>query len=60
MRVLVLGVTGMLGHDVFKVLDASPVLDVWGALRSSAGLSISVRNSMNACSRVLMCLIRMH
>lgn len=39
MRVLVLGVTGMLGHDVFKVLDASPVLDVWGTLRSSAGLS---------------------
>lgn len=39
MRVLVLGVTGMLGHDVFNVLDASPVLDVWGTLRSSAGLS---------------------
>ncbi len=39
MRVLVLGVTGMLGHDVFKVLDASPELAVWGTLRSSAGLS---------------------
>lgn len=39
MRVLVLGVTGMLGHDVFKVLDASPELEVWGTLRSSAGLS---------------------
>ena len=39
MRVLVLGITGMLGHDVFKVLDASPELAVWGTLRSSAGLS---------------------
>jgi dTDP-4-dehydrorhamnose reductase len=39
MRVLVLGVTGMLGHDVYKVLGASPELDVWGTLRSSAGLS---------------------
>ncbi|WP_434458545.1 SDR family oxidoreductase [Stutzerimonas urumqiensis] len=39
MRVLVLGVTGMLGHDVYSVLDASPELDVWGTLRSSAGLS---------------------
>lgn len=38
MQVLVLGVTGMLGHDVFKVLDASPELAVWGTLRSSAGL----------------------
>lgn len=39
MRVLVLGVTGMLGHDVYQVLGKSPVLDVWGTLRSSAGLS---------------------
>jgi len=39
MRVLVLGITGMLGHDVFKVLDAPPELAVWGTLRSSAGLS---------------------
>lgn len=39
MRVLVLGVTGMLGHDVFKVLQASPLLDVWGTLRSSVSLS---------------------
>lgn len=39
MRVLVLGVTGMLGHDVFKVLDASPEMEVWGTLRSSAGLA---------------------
>lgn len=38
MRILVLGVTGMLGHDVFKVMDASPELDVWGTLRSSASL----------------------
>ena len=39
MRVLVLGITGMLGHDVFKVLNASPELAVWGTLRSSTGLS---------------------
>lgn len=38
MRVLVLGVTGMLGHDVFKVLGASSELNVWGTLRSSGGL----------------------
>lgn len=39
MRALVLGVTGMLGHDVFRVLSASPELEVWGTLRNSAGLS---------------------
>lgn len=38
MRVLILGVTGMLGHDVFKVLSASTTLEVWGTLRSPAGL----------------------
>ena len=38
MRVLVLGVTGMLGHDVFKVLHASTTLEVWGTLRSPSGL----------------------
>ncbi len=39
MRALVLGVTGMLGHDVFRVLSTSPELEVWGTLRNSAGLS---------------------
>lgn len=38
MRVLVLGVTGMLGHAVFKVLNASSTLEVWGTLRSPSGL----------------------
>jgi len=39
MRVLVLGVTGMLGHDVFRVLDEASELDVWGTLRNSSGLA---------------------
>lgn len=39
MRVLVLGVTGMLGHDVFRVLEESSELDVWGTLRNSSGLA---------------------
>src|SRR5690606_16587826 len=39
MRVLVLGVTGMLGPDVFRVWKASPVLEVWGPVRSAAGLA---------------------
>ena len=38
MRVLVLGVTGMLGHTVFRWLDRDPSLDVWGTLRDRAGL----------------------
>lgn len=38
MRVLVLGVTGMLGHTVFRWLRRDPVLDVWGTLRSRDGL----------------------
>lgn len=38
MKVLVLGVTGMLGHDVFRVLNASAALQVWGTLRSPSGL----------------------
>lgn len=38
MRVLVLGVTGMLGHAVFKVLNASSTLEAWGTLRSPSGL----------------------
>jgi len=38
MRVLVLGVTGMLGSAVFRVFTGDPAYDVWGTLRSSASL----------------------
>lgn len=37
-RVLVLGVTGMLGSAVFKTFSSSSEHDVWGTLRSAAGL----------------------
>ena len=37
MKILVLGVTGMLGHDVFRVLSAASSLNVWGTMRSSSG-----------------------
>lgn len=39
MRVLVLGVTGMLGNAVFRVFDNDENHEVWGTLRSTAGLS---------------------
>jgi len=38
MKVLVLGVTGMLGSTVFKELSKDKALDVWGTLRSKGGL----------------------
>ncbi|WP_137885661.1 SDR family oxidoreductase [Pseudomonas sp. 2FE] len=38
MRVLVLGVTGMLGGAVFKVFDQDAAHEVWGTLRSPASL----------------------
>lgn len=38
MRILVLGVTGMLGHTLFQILQESDVDTVWGTVRSSAGL----------------------
>lgn len=38
MRVLILGVTGMLGHRVFRSLSEDPGLDVWGTLRDPVGL----------------------
>ena len=38
MRVLVLGVTGMLGHAVFRVFEADVEHEVWGSLRGSSGL----------------------
>lgn len=38
MRVLILGVSGMLGHAVFEVLTKEAALDVYGASRSPAKL----------------------
>lgn len=37
-RVLVLGVTGMLGSAVFKTFSSSSEHEVWGTLRSAGGL----------------------
>ena len=34
MRVLVIGVTGMLGHTVFRELDKSVGIEAWGTMRS--------------------------
>lgn len=38
MRVLILGVTGMLGSAVFKVFSQDSVHEVWGTLRNSGAL----------------------
>ncbi|MFT0625595.1 dTDP-4-dehydrorhamnose reductase family protein [Ectopseudomonas guguanensis] len=38
MKVLVLGVTGMLGHAVFKLFSADDRYDTWGTLRGASGL----------------------
>lgn len=38
MRILVLGVSGMLGHVLFKEFYKDPNLDVWGTARSTADL----------------------
>lgn len=38
MRILVLGVTGMLGSAVFRVFSADPAHETWGTLRSRAAL----------------------
>lgn len=35
MRVLILGVSGMLGRALWRVLGATPGLDVWGSLRQA-------------------------
>lgn len=37
MRVLVLGVTGMLGSAVFRTFDADPAIETWGTMRSERG-----------------------
>ena len=39
-KVLVLGVTGMLGNAVFRLLDATPGMEVSGSARSSASLRL--------------------
>lgn len=36
MKVLILGVTGMLGNAVFRVFQADPRFEVWGTLRRDA------------------------
>jgi dTDP-4-dehydrorhamnose reductase len=38
MRILVVGVTGMLGNAVFKIFGADTAHETWGTLRSSAAL----------------------
>lgn len=38
MKVLVLGVTGMLGNAVFRVFSADAAYQVWGTLRSASAL----------------------
>jgi len=38
MRILVLGVSGMLGHILFRVFNEDPRLEVWGTLRQASGL----------------------
>ncbi len=38
MKVLVLGVTGMLGHALFKLFSADAKYETWGTLRSVAGV----------------------
>ncbi len=36
MRILILGVTGMLGNAMFRSLSAAPDLDVYGSARSES------------------------
>lgn len=38
-RVLILGVTGMLGNVVFRVFSADAACQIWGTLRSASALS---------------------
>ncbi|MCL6419727.1 dTDP-4-dehydrorhamnose reductase family protein [Aestuariirhabdus haliotis] len=38
MRVLVFGVTGMLGNAVYKLFERDPMLEVWGTLRGAGSL----------------------
>ncbi|WP_027910594.1 SDR family oxidoreductase [Pseudomonas sp. URMO17WK12:I4] len=45
MKVLVLGVTGMLGNAVFRVFSADATYQAWGTLRSAAALRHFPQNS---------------
>ncbi|MDU9410453.1 SDR family oxidoreductase [Pseudomonas sp. zfem001] len=45
MKVLVLGVTGMLGNAVFRVFSADAAYQAWGTLRSAAALRHFPQNS---------------
>jgi len=45
MRVLVLGVTGMLGNAVFRVFGADSAYETWGTLRSHNALHYFPQNS---------------
>lgn len=38
-KILILGITGMLGHAVFKVLSEKDNLEVWGTLRDAQDIS---------------------
>lgn len=48
MRVLILGVTGMLGSALFKHLSAAAELEVWGTLRNARGMR-HFHESMHQC-----------
>lgn len=37
MKILILGITGMLGHRLFREFSADTSLDVWGTLRQPSG-----------------------
>ena len=45
MKILILGVTGMLGNTVFKRLTQDSSLNVWGTLRGASGLKYFSGNS---------------
>lgn len=45
MKILILGVTGMLGHVLFKELSKSSEHDVWGTCRSKEGIGDCFSNS---------------
>ena len=48
MRVLVLGVSGMLGHALFKVLDRDASLEVFGASRSAVDFGSSAADRLHS------------
>ncbi len=38
MKILILGVTGMLGHAVYDIFQKNDSAEVWGTLRHASGL----------------------